>query len=486
MNNQNNNFNSEEAFDLFEKSINGELTQSEGERLDALVFEDSDARAAYLDYAHLHTSLHWDGVSAMESENRELIRSMETVSRTNKISLANKWSTVALAGLVLLTVGYFGGTLLNNSKNSASTDNIATLIETKSCTWGASDFPTEIDSQFGKGTLNLVSGLATLKFSSGAEVTIEAPATMELINPMKCVLHDGTLVANVPEQAKGFVVDTKSAHLVDQGTEFGVTVDSKKGTTDVQVFDGIVDVEHTKSLKKQRMTTGQRSILNQQQFVSIEAELDETEFEPDTALNSFENAISISTRDGAGQDGSVLLKKSDQKISRRLLLVKNSTAKPQHSRKAYLSFDLTSLSKKQIINSKLQLQILKAKYGFASLTPDATFAVYGITDENLDSWNDKQLTWENAPANLDEGSKVDESKAKLLGRFVIPQGVFSGFATIHGKPLSDFLNSDSNRIVSLIVVCETAESKRGGIVHAFAGRRQPESVPPTLFIEQEE
>jgi ferric-dicitrate binding protein FerR (iron transport regulator) len=49
------------------------------------------------------------------------------------------------------------------------------------------------------------------------------------------------VTATVPAAAIGFVVETKTANVVDRGTAFGVSV-AEDGTTDVCVFEGQVAV----------------------------------------------------------------------------------------------------------------------------------------------------------------------------------------------------------------------------------------------------
>ena len=100
---------------------------------------------------------------------------------------------------------------------------IATLVKATGCKWAASTLPTAEGSRVSAGTYELVEGLATLKFDSGAEVVLEAPATLELIDAMNCRLRRGTLVSDVPPQAIGFTIDTEKARVVDYGTRFGVS-----------------------------------------------------------------------------------------------------------------------------------------------------------------------------------------------------------------------------------------------------------------------
>ena len=69
----------------------------------------------------------------------------------------------------------------------------------------------------------------------------------------RLVLHRGVVTATVPESASGFVIDTDSAHVVDLGTAFGVSV-SHAGQTDVCVFEGEVEVSKPPVGRKSQQT----------------------------------------------------------------------------------------------------------------------------------------------------------------------------------------------------------------------------------------
>jgi hypothetical protein len=114
--------------------------------------------------------------------------------------------------------------------------------------------------------------------------------------------------------------------------------------------------------------------------------------------------------------------------------------------------------------------------------PDATFAIFGLTDETLDDWNEETIRWNNAPANFPGGASLDPAKAVRLGTFEIVQGELSGTRSIEGPALADFLNHDSNGLATFIVVRETQGSGRSDLVHGFANKKHPELPPPTLRL----
>ena len=89
------------------------------------------------------------------------------------------------------------------------------------------------------GKVILTAGALKLTLASEVTIVFEGPGELDLLTPMRVLLHSGQAVARVPEQACGFRIETPGAHIVDLGTEFAV----KPGpglSTDVQVYEGEV------------------------------------------------------------------------------------------------------------------------------------------------------------------------------------------------------------------------------------------------------
>jgi hypothetical protein len=299
------------------------------------------------------------------------------------------------------------------------------------------------------------------------------------------VLHGGRLTAKVPSQAIGFVVDTPTAKLKDLGTEFGVNV--RDGQTDVQVFNGIVDVQHHGSAQTERLLTGRSRRFFSDRVVEVEATPEPAgppmPVPPPLANNA--RVVHISTATGKGKDCYVQPLYPSPNSSAILLLVKNAIDRAQdYNRKAYIGLDLSGLEKgEKITAAQLSFTFVPTGMGFGSELPDATFAVYGLRDESLDDWDSKTLRWHNAPANKPGGAALDGDKVVRLGSFVIAQGELTGTRSISGDALVDFLNSDTNGTVTFILVRETAEKgDRANLVHGFAGKNHPTLPPPTLKL----
>ena len=64
---------------------------------------------------------------------------------------------------------------------------------------------------------------------------------MEFVDAMRLRLLRGSITTDVGTEAKGFVVETASASVLDIGTRFGMSV-GDDGSTDIVVFEGEVEV----------------------------------------------------------------------------------------------------------------------------------------------------------------------------------------------------------------------------------------------------
>jgi hypothetical protein len=283
----------------------------------------------------------------------------------------------------------------------------------------------------------------------------------------------------VPERAKGFVVTTASARLIDHGTDFGISADTT-GRAQVQVLQGEVELQHGRSGETLRLLTRESAAVTAERFKPG----DHNETEPDryAFLRSTQPpTLALTTAGGSGDAAYVVSPNSPTHYSDTLLLVKNAPTE-SYRRRAFLRFDLSPLRSRNVTDATLTLNFESTGFGYASLTDECVFAVYGVTDDTQDDWSAESLTWENAPAFSPDAGSVDTTHAVKLGTFTMPRGVVSGAFSVGGEMLADFLNNDPNRRATLIVVRETALPKGTSAVHGFAGNRHPTLAPPTLRL----
>lgn len=470
-----------------EKQLDESLTAEEFGQLQQMLTHQPDARELYLDLMHqnAHLKLERAHLSATSPQVTALPQQEPDSSRS-----INKWwlpALVATAASLLLIVWWS----VQPASSSSDAPIIAQITDSSDATWGACSLPTAVGSQLSTGRLKIDRGLATIRFVSGAEVTLESPAELEIESPLAGRLIAGTAVIEVPESAHGFTLTTPTAIAIDHGTAFAVTVDDSSQTSSIEVLDGEVEVKHV-------ATDASLQLKEKERVVASATELS------DSAVSSGESNLlaskpsalvqtklhRITTADGIGAEASVSRSRDDdvQRNSHsELVLVKNPyDGYERFGRKGYFRFDVTSLSGTQITAAKFVLTLTPSGLGFASNVGDCQFVVYGLTDETGDDWPEEQLTWQTAPANLDGAAEVDANRVRELGRFTVRRGVQHGQVSIEGDELVRFLSSDTNQSVTLIVVRETKELEAGGLVHGFCNRASSVGTPPTLLVRTDE
>lgn len=473
-----------EVRELCDRLFDGEFSDADRQRLEALVIGHAEARRAYIEYVQIHAALSEARLKDMPLS--EIVNLPETASLHRSASgslLKQRWVKIALGMTACIAVLVTGWGMGRWQGGSPSDNTVAKLVDAKGARWDSGTLPTEVGAALSPGRLRLAAGLAVLEFRKGARLTLEGPADLELVSSEKCFLHRGALIAHVPPPAVGFIVETAHASLVDHGTDFGISANST-GAAKVEVFKGEIELQHRASGERVQLLTRQGASITSESF-SRKAPTDDAETELPSARQPEArgvNAITITSAEGRGQAGYAWAPGTKEHFSDTLLLLKHTPEKLACRRKAWLAFDLAPLQAREVTAASLSLTFEPTGWGYASLMPDAVFTVYGVTEDSLDAWSADNLTWDNAPANDPLTSGILPGKAVKLGSFVMPQGVLDGVFSLSTPDLAAFLNHDANKLATLVVVRETAEPVGGSVVHGFAGNHHPTLKPPTLRL----
>jgi hypothetical protein len=474
----NNESNKREFQELADAWIDGRATEEQGRRLEQMASESPEFMRHFVHLSMLNASLirvaEASPISATRRENAS-----RRLGFNNWFSSAQLALAIAAVVLIALTVSglYWRSTV--EKETFASLDSIA------GTRWVSASVPTDTGSQIGRGRMKLSAGLVTIRFDVGAVLELEGPADLEIINPTRCRLNSGKLLTTVHTDYKGFVVETPNAILTDQGTVFCVSV-QQDGESEMHVLEGRVDVED-RTTGKEKTVLGKNGVRLSPGKITESHDIEQGSA-PKSATPSDENrSVYLTTSMGRGADFWVqrdgLRPGSESASALPLLLVKWSMPDFKNfDRKSYLRFDLSSISPHTISNASLHLNAAPSGLGFASLTIDSSFAVYGITDDLSDSLP-TDATWDEAPASTSSGGSVDTRAAQLLGRFVIPQGVQEGPFSVQSTELVDYLSRDQNQIATLVLVCETRSVKASSLVFGFAASNNASLSPPTLRLE---
>ena len=459
--------------ELSERYADQKLTAEETAALEAELRDSAESRAFFAKALHQRAELCFDDSWHSPAAAEE------------KVTSRSVWWRYAATAAAAACVT-FGFVWLQTGRDGS----VATLVRAQQCQWAGSSLPTVEGARLKPGMLDLIEGLAVLRFDSGVELVLEAPATVEVLDAMNCKLRRGTLVAEVPPQAKGFSIDTKDAKVIDWGTKFGVSADDD-GKYMVRVIEGLVEVEDKNSSGSQKLEKGQgvdRGWTRSQLQPAAEDMPEPSRWQPATVMDAGDGWQAITTAFGRGRDSYI---QSGSKLTPEFgkhpfVRVKWTTRKPELNRKGYLAFDLSQFSGRQIEDAELVLTIEPSELGFASFVPDSTFAVYGVIDEKEDTWAENDLSWQNAPAHDPSQAAFNmpvASKVKLLGKFEIAQGINRGTRQLRGKALADFLAADTNQIATIILCRETDETADSGLVHAFATKENGTRSAPMLRVK---
>ena len=243
------------AESLIHRYLIGEATSEEVAELDSLLAKDPELRRKFVFEAGNDTALReiaLERAADADSADRKVI---------SPVFRPMAWIAAAAAVVLLAALTW---TQLSQPRV------VAELVTSEDAAWESS-LPTAPGSNLTPGHMKLTSGIATIRFRSGAEMMLEAPAELSIKSPMLAKLDSGAAVMNVPESAIGFVLETPDGRVVDHGTSFAVNVGGQESK--FEVIEGEISV-HLDS-------TGESVRLVDQQAASITGD----------ALSTFEGPI---------------------------------------------------------------------------------------------------------------------------------------------------------------------------------------------------
>ncbi|MEO0414748.1 MAG: FecR family protein, partial [Verrucomicrobiota bacterium] len=363
---------------------------------------------------------------------------------------------------------------------------IATLFDTQNAQWGGCDQPTREGSLLQPGLLNLTQGLCSIRFHSGVEIQLEAPASLYLKDEMNVQLLAGTAVTSVPPPAIGFTIDTPQGTIIDKGTEFLTSVNPESETTLTAVIDGEVQV-----LPKQKANSQLKSIFAGEQIV-MDASANQTltpsawsEFSlltddsPPTSDRG--DKLVFRTSDEASRDGTAFQLNKNHHYRQDLIMVKHS-GKDLYSRIGYLGFDLGQADLSKAVEVELELNAVPSGFGSAALSGDATFTLWGITNDQDDDWGEGLIPWETAPGAIESPSQLSTSRARRLGSFSLQASQSHARVLVSTEALLDYCREDTNQFVSLAISCDSVAKTPAGKVYAFEGALSEGGAEPKLRV----
>jgi hypothetical protein len=259
--------NHEELFRLFGGAVNDTLSEEEHLKLQGVLKQDSAARSLWFEFNDVECGLGELRPLTAEQlcEEKEALQAAAAPTWFG----VRRWIAAAAAVLVALTLG---GNYLVKRANAEPV--IASFGAMKDPLWASPEMVFHRGDAIGAGQiLELFAGSAEVYFGSGAKVTLYAPCIFQVTSENSAFLTFGQVKARADtREAKGFTLQTRTARMVDVGTEF-VASAAADGESRVEVTSGEVHVHLTGKHGAQRLLKGDAlSVAPGQQEVLIRIE----------------------------------------------------------------------------------------------------------------------------------------------------------------------------------------------------------------------
>jgi len=243
---------------LLDLLLDQECDDAQRERIEELLAQNPPLLDQYIAHMRLHSMLQWhcDTPAALLPEEEPATSLLaRPVPVRRRFSRSRMVATVCAtaAAVLLLAMGLTHSWFVDDAPPS-----IGWVSDAESVIWSEDQTPIEEGASFGSGEIRTRGGLLELQFQSGATLQCRGPGVLEVLSGMRVRVVQGKVSVRVSDSAKGFVIETPDAEVIDLGTEFGVAV--RQGEhTDVVVFDGEVDVQRSarEVEGRQRLTKGE-------------------------------------------------------------------------------------------------------------------------------------------------------------------------------------------------------------------------------------
>lgn len=234
---------------LISRHLDGRATAAEVADLSRELETSEESRRVYLRLARLHAALGTEEVVADESP---------AIPTTAVRPPAWRWLPLAAAFAGIAAVVLLAWAWLRPISPLIRPAVVARFGVLHDVRWVAPDTQARPGDPLRPGQrVELSAGSAAVVFASGAEVTLLGPCIFEVTSANAGFLTLGHLkaVAATPE-SKGFTVRTRTARVVDIGTEFFAAA-APDGQSRIDVMSGEVDVHLDGARNPHRLRTGE-------------------------------------------------------------------------------------------------------------------------------------------------------------------------------------------------------------------------------------
>lgn len=215
--------------DLVDGYLHGSISTTDFDRLKAELKKDPQKRAYYLRAVRMDAFLREISANSPEEVNAPVAR-----SRTKHFQPS--WLAAASGVMASILIGCALAFPFLRPVASAR------ILEMADAQWLSQDWKPGQALHSGQ-TLTLLSGVATIRFQSGAWTRLQGPSKFQVIAGNEGFLHFGQAFSKAETAAShGFTLHTRLGKFVDQGTEFFASA-TQDGFSQMHVSAGAVDAK---------------------------------------------------------------------------------------------------------------------------------------------------------------------------------------------------------------------------------------------------
>lgn len=252
-------------WELLGKLSDEAISEAQFAELDRILRDHAEARQVYRDYLAVDDRL---------ASGEMLFAEIEKAEGPAGLRIGGWHLWAAAAALVL------GGFLFSESlrrptgadfeegkivHQSSTEPALASVKSIVGAVWADGQQPLKHGEALQDEWIHLDEGVIQLEFQTGAQVSLEGPAALQVVAEGECFVRRGTLVVLAPAEIGSFKVNTRNSEVVDLGTEFAVAV-SESGEMVVHVLDGEVEIgikdPDSNVISRERLVETQAAKLN--------------------------------------------------------------------------------------------------------------------------------------------------------------------------------------------------------------------------------
>jgi len=237
--------NETELRNLIDLCVAGDISPDQHERLQAELKSNPQARAALREQLDVEAALRTWAAESVDVRSTKAAPERSFRRATGDFHRLRMMLAIA-ASVALISVGWWVWTSRHQPQQIANLPSdpgdsrvvyVGTIGTQNDCVW-RSESAAIAGGRFSAQKLSLTSGVAELKFDSGTNVILQGPCDFEVLDGDAAWLLAGSVVVHVTELSDGFTLNTPEATILDDGTEYAVSLDAD--ATELHVFEGAV------------------------------------------------------------------------------------------------------------------------------------------------------------------------------------------------------------------------------------------------------